>query len=991
MKDRFFRLRRLLTGAMSLLLIGGMMYSCSDDYDLPDKSPSWLGSSILGYLQDKGNYTNTVKLIQDLKLDTILSRTGSKTLFVADDAAYNRFYANNGWGVKSYSDLTQSQKKMLLYGSMLDNAYLLEMMSSTSSSTMNSDGKYLDKNMCLRQPTSLTATDTIAFYSWDSPAIPRTYNLGIKNPGAKEGQPKPDEDYWARFRKQEKGGIRMATDATVPLMIHWIAGQMGEQKITDQDFATIMGRERQPNDVYIFGSKVVEQDITCQNGYVNVLDNVFTTPYNMAEQIRISGKTNLFSHMLDRFSAPYYNASLTRAYQQLVPGVDSVFEKRYLSARSQGGTELSKAPNNHGGMGADVGFSVLPYDPGWNTYYSTGHGVQVDMAAMFIPSDEALYKYFLDEDGGGRFLMDAFATEKPVTKDNLMRNLDQIPLSIIQPMVKNFMKPSFIESVPSKYISIMNDARDPMFSNCETVEDFTAKIDTCLIGCNGVVYIMNDVYSPADYACVAAPALVGDSFHIFNWAIRIDNESKYIQDPNLDTDKRPCQYMQTYLQAMSSNFGLFLPTDRALRKYFDPLSATVFEFEFDGSLSTINQVSAIGYDYDPVTGEISTEPQDKGRKKDKKTVANRLKDMLNDHVYVDPTDEKTGIYTGNEFFISKSGAPFRVIKPETGIGFKVQGAYQIEKNDYCTVQDIYDQSEKTNGYGNGMTYALDKPIQSTNKSVYTIMNDDGDEESPYRQFMDLCLVDLDVLRTAGFVDDLIAQKKSENEITKALGKYAIFTSDNYPIDQNVRFFNTYRYTVYIPTNASVQEAITKNGLPTWNTISAYLTERQEYLAENEAYLSDEEITAITEEYKTKAQAMITCLLNFVKYHFQDNSVFADLKPQPAQDYESACIDTVTNRYITLKVWSEGNHTLTVQDKAGDVRNVITADGHYNMMTRDIQQDRKKTLIETSSYAVLHQIDGVLNFKPLEKGRYDSEWSTTAKAKKFVSRYRLTNK
>ena len=46
MKDRLFRLRRLLTGAVALLLIGGLMYSCSDDYDLPDKTPGWLGSSI---------------------------------------------------------------------------------------------------------------------------------------------------------------------------------------------------------------------------------------------------------------------------------------------------------------------------------------------------------------------------------------------------------------------------------------------------------------------------------------------------------------------------------------------------------------------------------------------------------------------------------------------------------------------------------------------------------------------------------------------------------------------------------------------------------------------------------------------------------------------------------------------------------------------------------------------------------------------------------
>ena len=242
---------------------------------------------------------------------------------------------------------------------------------------------------------------------------------------------------------------------------------MGEQKITDEDFKVIVGVDRQPNDAFIFGSKVIKQDITCQNGYIDQLDEVYTTPSNMAEMIRTYGKTNHFSHMLDRFSAPYYNGSLTRAYQQLYPEVDSVFEKRYVSLRSQNAAELSRDPKNN-----NLTY-YLPYDPGWNTYYNASHSVQVDMGAMFVPSDKAIEDYFLGSDdgklGGGQFLMDAYAVEKPVTKENLDYNLDQIPLSVIQALITNLMKSSFIESVPSKYLTIMNDARDPMFSNAETV------------------------------------------------------------------------------------------------------------------------------------------------------------------------------------------------------------------------------------------------------------------------------------------------------------------------------------------------------------------------------------------------------------------------------------------------------------------------------------------------------------------------------------------
>ena len=379
MKDRLFRLRRLLTGAVALLLIGGLMYSCSDDYDLPDKTPGWLGSSIYNYLKEQGNFTNTVKLIDDLDYAEVLAKTGSKTLFVADDDAYSRFFANNPWGVQRYEDLSIAQKKLLLNSAMLDNAYLLEMMPNMTSGTLGTDGTYLDRNRCLRQPTSSAWTDSVSFFAWNSGAIPTTYNLGKNNATGR-----PDTDYWSRFRQESKGGIRLALDATVPLMVHWLAGQMGEQKITDEDFKVIVGVDRQPNDAFIFGSKVIKQDITCQNGYIDQLDEVYTTPSNMAEMIRTYGKTNHFSHMLDRFSAPYYNGSLTRAYQQLYPEVDSVFEKRYVSLRSQNAAELSRDPKNN-----NLTY-YLPYDPGWNTYYNASHSVQVDMGAMFVPSDKAI-------------------------------------------------------------------------------------------------------------------------------------------------------------------------------------------------------------------------------------------------------------------------------------------------------------------------------------------------------------------------------------------------------------------------------------------------------------------------------------------------------------------------------------------------------------------------------------------------------------------------
>jgi hypothetical protein len=60
----------------------------------------------------------------------VLAKTGSKTMFVADDEAYERFFKNNSWGVRRYEDLTESQKKLLIFGSMIDNSIQLNNLSN---------------------------------------------------------------------------------------------------------------------------------------------------------------------------------------------------------------------------------------------------------------------------------------------------------------------------------------------------------------------------------------------------------------------------------------------------------------------------------------------------------------------------------------------------------------------------------------------------------------------------------------------------------------------------------------------------------------------------------------------------------------------------------------------------------------------------------------------------------------------------------------------
>lgn len=974
MKNRLFRFSKKLFGAVGLLMIGALMYSCSDDYDLPDKTPSWLGSSIYDYLKEKKTYTNTVRLIDDLDFATVLSKTGTKTLFVADDDAFAEFYKKNDWGVTCYEDLTLQQKKLLLHTAMLDNPYLLEMLPNLTSSGSTSDGNYLDLNTCMRRPTSLEITDSISFFNWASPAIPQTYN-------------ESDKDFWARFRDQSKGGLYLASDGTTPMMIHWINSHMEEQGITDDDFEVITGRKREKNDVFIYDSRILEQDITCRNGYINRLDRVLLAPTNMAERIRTYSNTSLFSHLLDRFSAPFYSASLTNSLRQIpgFDGVDSVFEKRYFSDRSKGGSELRTDPNGRPFVVKNASKAGLSFDPGWNTYYSAARGVQQDMGMMLVPTDEAMEKYFLPG-GGGDFLINAYRGDVPNTKENLMRNIDQIPLNVIQAMINNLMKISFIDYVPSKYISIMNDARDPMFSEVPSVEAYKAKIDTCLIANNGVIYVMNEVRTPATYASVSAPALVGDSLAIFNWAIRADES--YINNPN----SAPLNaFISTYLLAMSSNFSFFIPSDNAMKCYYDPVSMSFsqpYALSFSINVNnTSNPISATAYRYDKETHQVFERLTDRITSQ---MVNNRLRDMLDQHIIVHDSADVDGILTNNgkEFYTTKGGAPLKVAADANNIlNTKIQGAWQMEHNEDIHVTEYFDKTAKTNGYGNGMTYIIDAPIQSTVKSVYSILNDNDAPNSPYSKFFELCQVDPLVLEEAGFAGN---DESTRDDKDKALLKYQIFVSNNPCMDYNVRFFSAYRYSIYVPTNNAIEQEILK-GLPTWESIAEDIEKAKAEIAANENNpMFDVEYA--TEAYKEAAQAKCTCLLNFLKYHFQDDAVYNDKPVVKSTAYETACIDGETNRYITVNVKNDGNKSLQVTDVTG---NTVSVDKDLtNIFARDLQFDKSgnaaKT-IETSSFAVIHQIHatgsgaGVLRFTTLPGGRYEGLYSKS-NAKAFMAKY-----
>ena len=961
--------KRILYVALGLTALMG----CADDYKYDDEEPSFLGQSIYEELKTRGNYTNFVNLIDDLGYAEVLARTGSKTLFVANDEAFDKFYADNIWGVKSYSALSTAQKKLLLNSAMINNAYLLEMMSSRStSSSTPAPGE------CLRRETAVSVTDSVPFFIGDE--LPRSYNAD-------------DKDYWGRFREK---GIRLALDATSPMMIHFLPAQMANKNITNDDFKILLnGRERDLNDAFIFDAKVTEQDITCQNGYIDCLDKVLIAPQNMAEVLRTNGQTKIFSHMVDRFSAPFYSEALTYAYNLLVPEeeqVDSIYEKRYFSTRSQGNTKLNSDagtdPKNNP-SGNTVTYA-LNFDPGWNEYKTDDQtDKEADMAVIFAPVDEMLYDYFFQS--GGKFLIDAYAPEeaKAVQSatdfENIYKAIDQIPLDVIQALINNLMKVSFNASVPSKFETIKDDAQDPMLD-----ETHLDKIKGTLLANNGLIYVMDEVLTPAKYAAVSAPAYVAQDMHIFNYGVN---------QTSLDIQLN----FYAYLLAMSSRFSFFVPQDKGFW-YIDPVSFAndkgkqyAYYYEWNDTKKT-PKCTAYSYTYDFSTGVGVL-----GGKVTTKTVSdtewkNRLRDMLETHtiVHADESDiygfdeSATGVECEKEYFISKNGTPIHVIDAmKRDGGCMVEGGWQMQHESDVILGDettlpegpvqvmrFDDKTRETNGNGNGFAYEITSPLLPTIESAYSIMYNDPDNCS---DFFNLCLGDDAVLDAIGLKT---ADKKKFQVFVnnKGLPAYSKETGNVVETATNVRFFNNYRYTIWVPTNEAIQDAINNHGLPTWEEMREVLGFDEEgNLPERDP---DEEQAVFA-----KVKTMATVLVNFLKNHFQDNIVFADNVAMNPTYYETATLqhdaDGNPTIYAKLQVSSSGGKQLSIKDQAGQTREITDV---KNQIARDYVISG--TSINSSSSIVLHGVNGVLDYKTYEGGRYDAEYATPAACKAYMDKWSL---
>ena len=931
MSHFFADLARKKRFAVGIAIACGMLTACTDDYKLddPDNYPSWLGGSIYEAMEHpenlkseqggvlKGTFKNYLRLIDDLGYAETLSKTGSKTVFPANDEAFERFYGSNPWGVKRYEDLTAAMKKQLLYASMLDNAILVEMLSNISETSTS-----VVQGQSMKHTTGENVIDTITHLRGRA-------DMPVNN------------SYWEKYYDK---GIYMVMDATRPMMVHFTEEQMTNNNITlhgeNSDFEVVTGTpyDEDEHSAYIFRNKIIGPDVTCKNGYIHQMEDVLVPPGNLAEVIRNSGESYLFSRMMDRFSAPYYDPSTTQNYnnyavQNNLPEIDSIFQKRYFSLRSQG-SALTNDPNRN-----NIQY-VLPYDPGWNNYNNgaAGENPLKDIAAMFVPTDKAMQQFFLPG-GGGEFLINAFG-KKPNTLENLEENIDSIPLQNVQQIIANLMKGSFVGTVPSKFDRVMDEANDPMGLSLDVLNKNADGTYDVKIANNGVAYMLNTVFAPPSLIAVSAPVSLSSNMKIMNEAV-YDGKSRKTLSLNLN-------YF-AYLLAMSANYAFFIPTDDAFGRYYvDPAyllpgqQPRALKFYYD---QRSPYVFCSAWKYDPVTGEVGTTPADSLGRVSTDQFRTQLVDILNYHTIVLGDGEKLG---KNKYYKTKHGGAICFEDTQVRGGLQLENGFPASQ-----ITQVYNQA-------NGTAYAIDHVIHPAYKSVLDVLQ----SNSCFSEFLELC-TSFEMDSIMEFASDKLTEINSVTK-KKRMDAYHTFAAKG-GLTDNVNYFNTYNYTVYAPDNEAMQEAYSR-GLPNWDSIKVIFNQYNERLdrEKTEGRISEEVQAA-----RDKALAMVEEINAFIRYHFQDNSIYADNVIEEG-NFATACSDTLGIREkLNVK---GGNGIMTVTDKNGQTI-TIDANGQkiVNKMARDYVINSRTHAISTSSFAVVHQIS-----KPLSThqgtNRYDGSWS-----------------
>lgn len=728
-----------LMAVASLMTSASLLVSCGDDYAYDDSEPQWLGANIYDYLSEKHNYTTYLALADRLGYKETLLRTGSKTLFPANDEAYDAYFKRQGMaasGAAAVASLSPSQQRRLFNSSMLNMSYLDNMLSNVPTSDDSSED---GEGTALVRESSATILDSIRYQSADQ--LPVTA-------------------HWERFLQR---GIFLSDNAARP-NVFFTPYFMRRRSMTQADWAFISGgADYDDKGFFVNGKHVTDahRNVTCKNGYLHIADDVVLPLDNMAEIITRDERTKMFAHLMDKFSAPYYDATIdanAHAYYQDGSLTDSVFVKRYFNDNGSG--SCTNYPD-----GEEIGdANLLYFDPNYNLL-----AAPTDMGVMFVPTDAAMADYWNSD--RGKFLRDVYG------------EWDNVPNDVLSKFIKNHQLKSFVGALPSDWANL-SDQKGFLLGVKQS------DVVTPVMACNGMVYLTNRVFPPIDFQCAYAPTLTSPLTRIMKMAIDDNDALKF----------------HLYLRSLENQYNLMVPVDEAMKNYREPISwalwastgvdrREIWSFKVQGE-----KLYADIYNVD-ADGHKTTLKQTIGATNaDQDRIMNRLRDIIDMHIVVadNESEPMSDFVDGGQllFALTKGGTILRV--SGEGETTTLSGGGDIEQGwDAAHILSTFYTD-------NSHTFFTDRILQDPFRSVYAELK----RHPEFSEFYNLLLADPDVM----------SYFQEDDEIAPIFDQ--MVSSQTSGLGQVVTTFNNYRYTILVPTNDAIREAFASDrNLWTWERIS----------------------------------------------------------------------------------------------------------------------------------------------------------------------------
>lgn len=236
---------------------------------------------------------------------------------------------------------------------------------------------------------------------------------------------------------------------------------------------------------------------------------------------------------------------------------------------------------------------------------------------------------------------------------------------------------------------------------------------------------------------------------------------------------------------------------------------------------------------------------------------------------------------------------------------------------------------------NGKSYVTTSPVYTSHNACSDVFSA-NDDFSEFYSILQAC----GALATS-------SKKNSWSSVSKNGNLIYIPEKDTESINY---LLNSFHYTIYAPTNEAMEEAFAM-GLPTLEMLDEAMA------------IDEDDTTEIYKEIEDSAAHLRKVMLDFVKYHIQDNSIFID-NGFESGNYETAKTNPSTGRSFKLTVDVDAND-LYVEGVCSE-KQKVNKDKMYNVCTREYWLNNatasKATLIETASSVVLHAVDHPLLYK-----------------------------